>query len=130
MKSIKYIYSSLFFLSAGLMTVQAQEKKQEEKSTVSEEIEVVRPYKPILAEAVKLRRSPNLDDVKTYKARLNYSVTDRKLEINSDIQKLQAQALVDEKQTELVNNYVKGGFGSLSTLLGEAYFLRSYYYFS
>ncbi|WP_316738103.1 TonB-dependent receptor [Pedobacter aquatilis] len=121
MKSIKYIYSSLFFLSAGLMTVQAQEKKQEEKATVSEEIEVVRPYKPILAEAVKLRRSPNLDDVKTYKARLNYSVTDRKLEINSDIQKLKAQALVDEKQTELINNYVKGGFGSLSTLLGEVY---------
>jgi len=121
MKSIKYIYSSLFFLSAGLMSVQAQEKKQEEKATVSEEIEVVRPYKPILAEAVKLRRSPNLDDVKTYKARLNYSVTDRKLEINSDIQKLQAQALVDEKQTELINNYVKGGFGSLSTLLGEVY---------
>jgi len=121
MKSIKYIYSSLFFLSAGLMSVQAQEKKQEEKATVSEEIEVVRPYKPILAEAVKLRRSPNLDDVKTYKARLNYSVTDRKLEINSDIQKLQAQALVDEKQTELINNYVKGGFGSLATLLGEVY---------
>lgn len=121
MKSIKYIYSALFFLSAGLTSVQAQEKKQEEKATVSEEIEVVRPYKPILAEAVKLRRSPNLDDVKTYKARLNYSVTDRKLEINSDIQKLQAQALVDEKQTELINNYVKGGFGSLATLLGEVY---------
>jgi hypothetical protein len=107
------------------MSAQAQDKKTEEKekekSTVSEEIEVVRPYKPILAEAVKLRRSPNLDDVKTYKARLNYSVTDRKLELNSDIQKLQAQALVDEKQYELINNYVKGGFGSLATLLGEVY---------
>ncbi|MFC4210029.1 hypothetical protein ACFOWA_02470 [Pedobacter lithocola] len=121
MKLNKYIYSTLFFLAAGLVNVQAQEKKQEEKATVSEEIEVVRPYKPILAEAVKLRRSPNLDDVKTYKAKLNYSVTDRKLEINSDIQKLQAQALVDEKQTTLLNNYVKGGVGSLSTLLGEVY---------
>ncbi|WP_316830217.1 hypothetical protein [Pedobacter aquatilis] len=121
MKSIKYIYSTIFFLAAGLVTVQAQEKKQEEKAAVSEEIEVVRPYKPILAEAVKLRRSPNLDDVKTYKAKLNYSVTDRKLEINSDIQKLQAQALVDEKQSELINNYVKGGVGSLATILGEVY---------
>ncbi|KQS40608.1 TonB-dependent receptor [Pedobacter sp. Leaf194] len=120
MKFNKYIYSTLIF-AAGFITVEAQEKKQEEKAAVSEEIEVVRPYKPILAEAVKLRRSPNLDDVKTYKAKLNYSVTDRKLEINSDIQKLQAQALVDEKQTELVNNYVKGGFGSLATLLGEVY---------
>jgi len=104
------------------MTAQAQDKKPEEKAAVNEEIEVVRPYKPILAEAVKLRRSPNLDDVKTYKAKLNYSLTDRKLELNSDIKKLQAQQLVDEKQTELINNYVKGAFGSQATLLGEAYF--------
>ncbi|MBC6111364.1 TonB-dependent receptor [Pedobacter fastidiosus] len=122
MKSIKYIYSSLFFLAAGLMTAQAQDKKPEEKAAVNEEIEVVRPYKPILAEAVKLRRSPNLDDVKTYKAKLNYSLMDRKLELNSDIKKLQAQQLVDEKATELINNYVKGAFGSQATLLGEAYF--------
>jgi len=122
MKSIKYIYSSLFLLAAGLMTAQAQDKKTEEKGVVNEEIEVVRPYKPILAEAVKLRRSPNLDDVKTYKAKLNYSILDRKLELNSDIQKLQAQALAEEKESILVNNYVKGAFGSLATLLGEAYF--------
>ncbi|MFC1222822.1 hypothetical protein ACFE6N_03375 [Pedobacter sp. BG31] len=122
MKSIKYIYSSLFFVAAGLMTAQAQDKKAEEKGVVNEEIEVVRPYKPILAEAVKLRRSPNLDDVKTYKAKLNYSIMDKKLALNSDIQKLQAQALAEEKESILVNNYVKGGFGSLATLLGEAYF--------
>ncbi|MGQ7857333.1 hypothetical protein ACUN24_24085 [Pedobacter sp. WC2501] len=122
MKSIKYIYSSLFFLAAGLMSAQGQDKKTEEKGVVNEEIEVVRPYKPILAEAVKLRRSPNLDDVKTYKAKLNYSILDRKLELNSDIQKLQAQALAEEKESILVNNYVKGAFGSLGTLLGEAYF--------
>ncbi|MFD2583824.1 hypothetical protein ACFSR6_15090 [Pedobacter vanadiisoli] len=122
MKSIKYIYSSLFFLAAGLMTAQAQDKKTDEKGVVKEEIEVVRPYKPILAEAVKLRRSPNLDDIKTYKAKLNYSILDRKLELNSDIQKLQAQALAEEKESILVNNYVKGAFGSLATLLGEAYF--------
>ncbi|WP_316805565.1 TonB-dependent receptor [Pedobacter nototheniae] len=121
MKSIKYIYCSLFFLAAGMMTVQAQEKKTEEKSIVNEEIEVVRPYKPILAEAVKLRRSPDLNDVKIYKAKLNYSITDRKLELNSDIKKLQAQQLADEKQTELINNYIKGGFGNLGTLLGEVY---------
>jgi len=122
MKSIKYIYSSLFFLVAGLTTAQAQDKKTEEKGVVNEEIEVVRPYKPILAEAVKLRRSPNLDDVKTYKAKLSYSILDRKLDLNSDIQKLQAQALAEEKASILINNYVKGGFGSLGTLLGEAYF--------
>lgn len=120
MKSNKFIYSSLFFVITGFTSVFAQDKK-EEKVAVNEEIEIVRPYKPILAEAVKLRRSPDLNDVKTYKAKLNYSITDRKLELNSDIKKLQAQQLVAEKETELINNYVKGGFGNLGTLLGEVY---------
>ncbi|MGY0040577.1 hypothetical protein [Pedobacter sp. NJ-S-72] len=62
-----------------------------------------------------------MNDVKTYKARFNYSLTDRKLELNSDIDKLYAQEVAAERQTEIINNYVKGGFGSASTVLGEAY---------
>lgn len=110
----------LSFLAISPFILKAQDVKPPEK-TVSEEIEVIRPYKPVLAEAVKLRRSPDLDNVKTYKAKFNYVLSDRKLELNSDIQKLQAQQLASEKAAELVNNYVKAGFGNLGTLLGEAY---------
>ncbi|SEA01697.1 porin family protein [Pedobacter hartonius] len=142
MRLSKLLYLSIFFLTAGTLTVNAQDKKTTDKKTtekktdkkteqkpeeknddkaVTEEIEVVRPYKPILAEAVKLRRSPDLNDVKTYKARFNYALTDRKLQLNSDIDKLYAQDVAAEKQAELINNYVKGGLGSASTILGEAY---------
>ncbi|MBE9601209.1 TonB-dependent receptor [Pedobacter sp. MC2016-24] len=126
MRFTKLIYTTLLFLTAGSLTVTAQdkkttEKKQDENKAVAEEIEVVRPYKPVLAEAVKLRRSPDLNDVKTYKAKFNYNLTDRKLELNSDINKLQAQKLAEQKETELINNYVKGAFGSAGTTLGEAY---------
>jgi len=137
MRLSKLIYISIFFLTAGTLTVKAQDKKTTDKKTekktekkpeektedkpVTEEIEVVRPYKPILAEAVKLRRSPDLNDVKTYKARFNYSLTDRKLQLNSDIDKLYAQDVAAEKQQEIINNYVKGGLGSANTILGEAY---------
>lgn len=150
MRFNKLLYTTVFLLTAGTLTIKAQDKKPTEKKPtekkttekkatekkvadkkvadkndedkqVTEEIEVVRPYKPILAEAVKLRRSPDLNDVKTYKARFNYSLTDRKLELNSDIDKLYAQEVAAEKQTEIVNNYVKGAFGSASTVLGEAY---------
>ena len=99
----------------------AETKAEDQNKAVTEEIEVVRPYKPILAEAVKLRRSPDLNDVKTYKARFNYSLTDKRLELNSDIDKLYAQEVAAEKQQEIINNYVKGAFGSASTILGEAY---------
>jgi len=137
MRLSKLLYISIFFLTAGSLTLKAQDKKTTDKKTdkkteqkpeekkddkaVTEEIEVVRPYKPILAEAVKLRRSPDLNDVKSYKARFNYALTDRKLMLNSDIDKLYAQDVAAEKQAELINNYVKGGLGSASTIFGEAY---------
>lgn len=115
-----YILLTLVF---GTITLSAQEVKPPEKTekTVSEEIEIIRPYKPILAEAVKLRRSPDLDNIKTYKAKFNYQLSDRKLELNTDIQKLQAQKLVDQQATALINNYAKLGFGNLGTFLAEAY---------
>jgi len=114
------VYTTLIVFLAGFSSLKAQDVKPPEK-VVSSEIEVVRPYKPVLAEAVKLRRSPDLDNLKTYKAKFSYSLTDRKLELNTDIQKLQAQQIADEKEAVLVNNYVKGGFGNLGTFLGEAY---------
>ncbi len=125
MRLTRILYTTLFFIAAGTLSTFAQdqkttEKKAEEKA-VTEEIEVVRPYKPVLAEAVKLRRSPDLNDVKTYKAKFNYKLTDRKLELNSDINKLQAQEVAAQKEAELINNYVKGAFGSAATILGEAY---------
>lgn len=130
MKLTKLIYTTIILLTAGTLSIKAQDKKTTDKKTtetktedkaVTEEIEVVRPYKPILAEAVKLRRSPDLNDVKTYKARFTYSLTDKKLELNSDIDKLYAQEVAAEKQQEIINNYVKGAFGSAGTILGEAY---------
>lgn len=125
MRLSKLLYTTIFCLTAGTLSVKAQDQKTTEKKTeekaVTEEIEVVRPYKPILAEAVKLRRSPDLSDVKTYKARFNYSLTDRKLELNSDIDKLYAQQVAEEKQYDLINSYIKLGAGSAGTILGEAY---------
>ncbi|MGY4384933.1 hypothetical protein ACVWYN_001967 [Pedobacter sp. UYP24] len=121
MKLSNLIYITILSLTIGVFDANAQETKKAEEKVVTEEIEVVRPYKPVLAEAVKLRRSPDLNDVKTYKAKFNYSLTDRKLDLNSDINKLQAQQVADEKKTELINNYVKGGFGSAKTIFGEAY---------
>ena len=122
MKLYKSTYITLSIVFGALTSV-AQEVKPPEKTekTVSEEIEIIRPYKPILAEAVKLRRSPDLDNVKTYKAKFNYQLSDRKLALNTDIKKLEAQKVADQQPTALVNNYAKLGLGNLGTFLAEAY---------
>lgn len=122
MKLHKIIYILVFLTAGSVWDTQAQDPtKPEDNKTIAEEIEVVRPYKPILAEAVKLRRSPDLSTIKTYKAKYNYLLTDRRLELNSDINKLYAQKVAEIKDAELINNYVKAGVGSAATILGEAY---------
>jgi len=118
MRRHSILYTSIFILLAG--TVAAQDTKPPE-NTVSSEIEVVRPYKPILAEAVKLRRSPDLDNLKAYKAKFSYAPIERKLELNTDIQKLQAQKLAEQAPTALTNNYLKIGLGNFTTLNAEGY---------
>ncbi len=97
-------------------------KKQENPTgTITEEIEVVRPYKPVLADAVKIRRSPDLDNSKPFKPELNYNVFDNKFELNTEIGRLQAQRLAEEQQVVLKNNLVKIGAGNYRTGLGEIY---------
>ncbi len=91
------------------------------KNTVAEDIEVIRAYRPVLADAVKIRRSPDLDDTRPFKPNLSYTILDKKLELNTDIRQLQSQALADEINVPVVNNYVKAGAGNFNTGLAEVY---------
>ena len=72
-------------------TQTGEEQKKPETTSITEEIEVVRPYKPVLADAAKIRRSPDLNSGKPFKPTLSYNVLDDKFELNSDIKQLQAQ---------------------------------------
>ena len=123
--TLKYtLIVSLFFLS---VTAQAQDKKNEtptgtQSANITEEIEVIRPYKPVLADAVKIRRNPDMNSAKAFKPVLSYSVIDKKLNLNSNIKELQAQKMADERLSILSNNYIKVGAGNFNTAQAEAYF--------
>jgi hypothetical protein len=116
-------YTFLVSLSCLVVSATAQDKPQPAPSTgaLTEEIEVVRPYKPVLADAVKIRRNPNLKDEAAFKPALTYSIIDKKLELNSNIKQLESQKMADEQAAILSNNYVKGAAGNFGTALGEIY---------
>jgi hypothetical protein len=122
--TLKYkLIGCLFCLS---VTAQAQDKKNENPTsaqpvTLTEEIDIVRPYKPVLADAVKIRRNPDMNISKAFKPVLSYSVIDKKLELNSNIKELQAQKMADERATILLNNYIKLAAGNFNTAQGEVY---------
>lgn len=125
---MKLILKYNLTIALGLITFMAysqdtkQEPKQEPKSgSLTEEIEVVRPYKPVLADAVKIRRNPDLTASKPFKPNLSYNIIDKKLELNTGIRQIEAQKLPEERPDVLLNNYAKLGFGNLNTALGEVY---------
>ncbi|WP_183557081.1 hypothetical protein [Mucilaginibacter sp. SP1R1] len=90
--------------------------------SLSEEIVVTTAYKPVLADAVKIRRNPDLEDKVPFKAPLIYAPLDKRQEQNSEIRQLDAMKRPPEQDSVLLNNYVKAGIGNLKTFLGEAYF--------
>lgn len=89
--------------------------------TLIEEIEIVRPYKPVLADAVKIRRNPDLKNEAPFKPVLRYNIIDKKLNLNSNIKELEAQKVAEEQQNVQNHNYVKIGAGNFNTALGEVY---------
>jgi len=120
------LFLSLFSLSV-LTNAQVKNdqnppaKQPAAAGTLLEEIEVVRPYKPVLADAVKIRRNPDMNTVAAFKPVLTYIIIDKKLDLNTNIKELQAQKMADELPALLSNNYIKAGAGNLNTALGEIY---------
>lgn len=90
--------------------------------SLTEEIVVTTAYKPVLAEAVKIRRNPDLEDVVPFKAPLSYAPVDKKLEQDNNIHELEAMKRPAEQDSVLLNNYVKVGAGTKKTSYAEAFF--------
>ena len=86
-----------------------------------EEIVVTTAYKPVLADAVKIRRNPDLEDKIPFKAPLTYTPVDKRLEKNEEIKPLSAMKIPAEKDSALMPDYIKLGVGNLKTTYGEAY---------
>ncbi len=99
----------------------ANNKQDQSPGSLTEEIVVTTAYKPVLADAVKIRRNPELEDKFPFKAPLSYDPLDKRLEKNEEIKQLNAMKMPAEKDSLLQNNYVKLGLGNLKTTYGEAY---------
>ncbi|MHB8206478.1 MAG: hypothetical protein ACYDDY_03715, partial [Mucilaginibacter sp.] len=91
-------------------------------NALSEEIIVTTDYKPVLADAVKIRRNPDLEDATPYKAPLTYAPIDIRLEQNSDIRQLDAMKMPSQRDSIPSNNFIQVGLGNLKTTYGEGYF--------
>ena len=100
---------------------QKQANKNQNQGGLSEEVVVTTAYKPVLADAVKIRRNPDLEDKTPFKAPLTYFPLDKRLERNTDIRQLEAMQMPKEQDSIPSNNYARIGVGNMKTTFGEVY---------
>ena len=72
---------------------------EKNNASLSEEIVVTTAYKPVLADAVKIRRNPDLEDKTPFKAPLTYITLDKTLGRNTDIHQLDAMKMPAERDS-------------------------------
>lgn len=123
MKLHKTVFKNYAIVALLLGTgYQGYAQQDPTKPVTIDSFDVVRDYKPILADAVKIRRSPDMSNKRSYMPKLNYgNVPDKKLDINTGLKELNVQELPFTKTQDISSNYVKLGVGNLGTILGEAY---------
>lgn len=101
----------------------AQQDTVPDRPVTIDSFDIVRDYRPILADAVKIRRSPDMTNKRSYMPKLSYgNIPDKKLDINTGLKELNVQETPFSQAQEQQSNYVKFGLGNFNTILGEGYF--------
>lgn len=125
MNTIQNILSNFIYIQIFLLgfTYQAMAQTEEDKRPVTiDSFDVVRDYKPLLADAVKIRRSPDMTNKRSYMPKLTYGdIVDQKLDINTGLRELDVREMPFAIRQDILSNYVKLGTGNFNTILGEAY---------
>ena len=114
-------YSLFLGFTALSITTFGQVQDTVGKPPTIEEVEVIRDYKPILADAVKIRRSPDLSNTRVFQPKLTYNALNQKLDIPSGLYQLKIQEMPPIREEALTNNFAKIGIGNFNTYLGELY---------
>ncbi len=127
MGMMRYGYLVTGLVCGASMVGHAQETQQQERPATIDSIDVVRDYRPMLADAVKIRRSPDMANKRQYQPKLAYPVLDKKLDINTGTKRLAIQEMPFTRIHTPSNNYVKIGAGNQGTMLGEVYLSSDYW---
>lgn len=93
----------------------------------NEEVEVVKPYQPVLSDAIKITSAPQRDTISADPPALNYTIEEKRQATAYNITPIKPVKIKDENIKELYRGFVKAGYGNYNTLYGEAFYnaLRS-----
>lgn len=91
------------------------------QKNLSEEVNVVRQYKPILAEAIKINANPEIKIEETGKENPTYSFLSHRIDSSLKINAIQVEKMKNESIAKLYKTYIRVGGGNYRTSYAEAW---------
>ena len=116
MKTSRKIF---FFLIGLLAPMLVSSQTNGGKPIGDEEIDIVKPYQPLLADAVKISFEATLPEADSSTENYQYLIQPKLFSLPYTPPKLKAVAMVKEPTTPLQNQYIKIGGGTQFTRLAE-----------
>jgi hypothetical protein len=114
MKTFKINISVILALIVtGIVQVNAQE--------IRKEVEVVKPYEPVVSDAFKINILPKINDSVIIKPAFQYAIVPVMLKTDYQVNPINAAKMVGMPLTKLYRSYMKLGLGNTGTPLGELY---------
>jgi hypothetical protein len=105
----------LFLVIAGIsFGVSAQ-------TPIKKEVEVVKPYQPVISDAHKVNTMPVISDSVAIKPNFEYNITSTKVETGFDVTPIGAAKMTGMPLSKLYKTYFKLGLGNYSTTYGELF---------
>ncbi len=86
-----------------------------------EQIDVVKPYQPVLSDAFKISDSPGRDTSVYTVPEMNYGIKSEKASTQYEAAIIKAVKIKDDNIVKLYRSYIKAGFGNYTTPYGEVY---------
>ncbi len=119
---MKHFLTLQFLLLASLLSTSFLGKAQDDEESFKEEIEIVKPYKPKITDAVKLPVQAGQERLEIEQPTLEYDTFSKPFEMPPDDEKLPAVSLGSQKLDPLKRSYIKLGAGNYANVAGEAHY--------
>ena len=121
-KILKYQFK-IFFITMLWMPFHSLSAQTKEKDTLDKQVvNVVKPYRPKVADAFKIKEMPKINSGATaQKKPINYSIFSIPVASTFTPTKAKAASIIPVKKQRLFNNYALLEAGSYTTILGELF---------
>lgn len=89
------------------------------QNNLNQEVSVVKPYEPTIADAFKINTMPNIVDTNKILSRFEYKLFPKQYPIFYQVTPIQPAKMAAESINKLYNANLKFGYGVYNTLLGQ-----------